>query len=106
MNRNHPPETLTNHAMLVIWGQFAQCIGLIEKVQSVTLHQKTVLHRPQTKVLEFFVAILAGLEHLQELSRSAHPIDQDQAVAKAWQQPKWADYSAIFEVFLMLVNQT
>jgi hypothetical protein len=35
------------------------------------------------------------LEHLQDLSRSAHPIDQDQAVAKAWRQAGWADYSGV-----------
>ena len=86
---------LTHHAMLVAWGEFAQSIGLIQDVESVPLHQKTVTHRPQTKILEFFLAILAGLEHLQDLSRSAHPIDQDQAVAKAWRQPGWADYSGV-----------
>jgi len=86
---------LTHHAMLVAWGEFAQSIGLIQEVESVPLHQKTVTHRPQTKILEFLIAILAGLEHLQDLSRSAHPIDQDQAVAKAWLQPGWADYSGV-----------
>lgn len=94
MSESHP-ETLTHHAMLVVWGQFAQSIGLIDKIQSVSLHQKTVEHSPQRKILEFLVAILAGLEHLQDLSRSAHPIDQDQAVAKAWGQAGWADYSGV-----------
>jgi hypothetical protein len=86
---------LTHHAMLVAWGEFAQNIGLIQEIESVSLHQKTVTHRPQTKILECFVAILAGLEYLKDLSRSAHPIDQDQAVAKAWGQPAWADYSGV-----------
>jgi hypothetical protein len=86
---------LTYHAMLVVWGQFAQSMGLIEGIEAVPLHQKTVHHRPQTKILECLVAILAGLEHLQDLSRSAHPIDQDKAVAKAWRQPAWADYSGV-----------
>jgi hypothetical protein len=94
MNKDHP-ETLTHHAMLVIWGQFARSIGLIDQIHSIPLHQKTVTHSPQRKILEFLVAILAGLEHLQDLSRSAHPIDQDQAVAKAWQQTGWADYSGV-----------
>ncbi|RPI78688.1 MAG: hypothetical protein EHM41_24485 [Chloroflexi bacterium] len=89
------PDTITHHAMLVAWGQFAQNIGLIGAIETVVLHQKKVEHSPQTKVLEFFVAILAGLQHLQELSRSAHPIDQDQAVAKAWLQTGWADYSGV-----------
>jgi len=86
---------LTHHAMLVAWGEFAQSVGLIQEIESVSLHQKTVTHRPQTKILEFFVAILAGLEYLKDLSRSAHPIDQDQAVAKAWRQSAWADYSGV-----------
>ena len=94
MSQNHP-EMLTQHAMLVVWGQFAQSIGLIGQTQSVSLHQKTIAHSPQRKVLEFLVAILAGLEHLQDLSRSAHPIDQDQAVAKSWGQTGWADYSGV-----------
>ncbi|MGD1993840.1 MAG: hypothetical protein PVI59_11660, partial [Anaerolineae bacterium] len=80
-------DSLTHHAMLVAWGQFAQSIGLVEAIESLPLHQKGIRHQPQTKVLEFFVAILAGLEHLKDLSRSAHPIDQDQAVATAWHQP-------------------
>jgi len=94
MSQNHS-ETLTQHAMLVVWGQFAQSIGLIDQTQPVSLHQKTMAHSPQRKVLEFLVAILAGLEHLQDLSRSAHPIDQDQAVAKSWRQTGWADYSGV-----------
>jgi hypothetical protein len=89
------PDTITHHAMLVAWGQFAQGIGLIEKIESVVLRQKKVEHRPQAKILEFLVAILAGLPYLQDISRSAHPIDQDQSVAKAWMQASWADYSGV-----------
>jgi hypothetical protein len=88
-------EAFTTHAMLVIWGQFAQCLGLVQRLEAVPLHQKTVTHRPQTKVLEFLVAILGGFQHLQDISRSAHPLDQDQAVARAWGQPGWADYSGV-----------
>ena len=92
---NNEIESFTQHAMLVVWGQFAQSLGLVQAVQAVPLHQKSVDHRPQTKILEFFVAIVAGLAHLKDLSRAAHPIDQDQAVAHAWQQPGWADYSGV-----------
>jgi len=88
-------ETLTQHAMLVVWGQFGQSMGLIDKIHSLSCGQKTVRHSPQRKILEFLVAILAGLEHLPDLSRAAHPIDQDQAVAKAWGQSDWADYSGV-----------
>ena len=81
--------------MRVVWSQFSQSIGLIDPIHSVALHQKIVKYSLQTKVLEFLVAILAGLEHLQDISRSAHPIDQDQAVAKDWRQAGWADYSGV-----------
>jgi hypothetical protein len=74
---SQPEQELTQHAMLVLWGQFAQRIGLIKKLEAIPLHQKTYTHQPQTKVLEFFVAILAGLPHLKDISRSAHPLDQD-----------------------------
>ena len=96
---------LTHHAMLVAWGEFAQCLGLIEEIENVPLHQKTVTHRPQTKILEFFVAILAGLEYLKDLSRSAHPVDQDQAVAKAWVQAAWADYSGVSRTLTTLSQE-
>ena len=86
---------MTQHAMLVIWGLFAQRIGLIEAIEAVKLKQKVRTHQPQTKVLEFLVAMLAGLPHLQDISRSAHPLDQDQLVAEAWEQPAWADYSGV-----------
>ena len=46
-------------------------------------------------MLESLVAILAGLKHLQDISRSAHPLDRDQAVAQAWEQSGWADYSGV-----------
>jgi hypothetical protein len=52
-------------------------------------------HTPQSKVLEFLVAHLAGLEYLKDLSHSAHPLDKDQAVARAWGQSNWADSSGV-----------
>lgn len=87
--------SLTQHALLVAWGQFAHCLGLVSELEGVPLRQKTVVHRPQTKVLEFLVAILAGLPHLKDISCSAHPLDQDQVVARAWGQAAWADYSGV-----------
>src|SRR5215468_1312148 len=85
----------TQHAFLVAWGWFAEQLGLIQQLQAVSLKQKHYHHRPQTKVLELLVAILAGLQHLQEISLAAHPLDKDQAVAHAWAQPAWADYSGV-----------
>jgi hypothetical protein len=102
------PETspqLTQHAMLVIWGLCARRIGLVQAIEGVKLKQKTRDHRPQTKVLEFLVAILAGLPHLQDISRSAHPLDQDQVVAEAWGQPAWADYSGVSRTLQQLSSE-
>jgi hypothetical protein len=95
MSNSALPIQQTQHAFLVAWGWFAQHLGLIEQLQAVSLQQKHYHHQPQTKVLEFLVAILAGLEHLQEISLAAHPLDKDQAVAQAWAQPAWADYSGV-----------
>jgi len=88
-------EKLTQHAMLVVWGLYARQIGLVKAIEKVKLRQKMRTHQPQTKVLEFLVAILAGLPHLKDISRSAHPLDQDPMTAEAWEQPAWADYSGV-----------
>ena len=64
-----PQAVLTTHAMLVAWGAYAQQIGLVKRLNEVEMKQKSRVHRPQTKVLEFLVAILAGLPHLQDISR-------------------------------------
>ncbi len=85
----------TEHALLVLLGQYAQHVGLIQALMDVPLHQKTYIHSPQTKVLEFLVAILAGLPYLEDISRDPRPLDQDRAVAYAWQQTAWADYSGV-----------
>jgi hypothetical protein len=95
MSNSETPTQNTQHAFLVAWGWFAEHLGLIQQLQAVSLKQKHYHHRPQTKVLEFLVAILAGLQHLQEISLAAHPLDKDQAVARAWAQPAWADYSGV-----------
>lgn len=95
---------MTQHAMLVIWGLFARRIGLVEAIEAVKLKQKKRDHTPQTKVLEFLVAILAGLPYLQDISRSAHPLDQDSIVAEAWGQPAWADYSGVSRTLSQLTT--
>jgi len=58
------PEQETQHALLVVWGKFAQEIGLIAGIEAVKIGQKNYEHPPQAKVLELFVAILAGAKHL------------------------------------------
>jgi len=100
----HQEATLTHHALLLAWGQFAQCIELVAKLEAVALSQKTVDHSPQRKVLEFFVAILGGLAHLKDLSYAAHPLDQDQAVAQAWGQTGWADHSGVSRTLTALTQ--
>jgi hypothetical protein len=102
---NEVQGTLTQHAMLVAWGLYAQHLGLVESIEQVEMKQKTRQHKPQSKVLEFFVAILAGLPHLQDISRSAHPLDQDQIVAEAWGQVGWADYSGVSRTLQQVSHQ-
>src|SRR5215210_3763874 len=62
-------QPVTDHALLVLLGHFAQHLGLVSLLETVPLPQKTVDHSPQTKLIEFLVAILAGLPHLQDLNR-------------------------------------
>lgn len=88
-------EQETQHALLIPWGYFAREIGLISGIEAVELSQKVYEHTPQAKVLEFLVAILSGAKHLQEISLAAHPLDKDLAVAQAWGQPGWAEYTGI-----------
>ena len=85
----------TDHAMLVVWGQFANCLGIPQAFADVPMSQKTVSHTPQSKVLEFLVAILGGLPYAKDISKAAQPLDQDQAVAKAWGVEGWADCSGV-----------
>jgi hypothetical protein len=92
-HKRHVQET--QHAFLVVWGQYAQEIGLLDKLEAVKLRQKTYQHTPQRKVLEFLASTLMGLKHLQDISLAAHPLDKDQAAAEAWGQAAWADYTGI-----------
>lgn len=85
----------TQHALLIPWGQFAQEIGLLSGIEAVKLSQKVYEHSPQKKVLEFLVAILSGAKYLQDVSLAAHPLDKDVAVAQAWGQQGWADYTGV-----------
>jgi hypothetical protein len=95
MSSNESDVQHTQHAFLVVWGWFGEHIGLIRRLLAVPLRQKRYHHTPQSKVLEFLVAILAGLKYLQDISLSAHPLDKDPAVAQAWGQAGWADYSGV-----------
>jgi len=96
MSENIQADTQeTDHAMLVVWGQFANCLGIPQAFAEVPMSQKTVIHTPHNKVLEFLVANLAGLPYAKDISQAPQPLDQDQAVAKAWGVDSWADYSGV-----------
>jgi hypothetical protein len=98
MSETNPGQamvTLTDHAMLVVWGEYARKIGLIQALQRVDIPQKTYDHTPQTKLIEFLVNTLAGCAHLKDLDEGHHPITHDQAVAEAWGVPGWAHYSSV-----------
>ena len=88
-------ERDTQHALMIAWGHFAREIGLISGIEAIELNQKVYEHTPQAKVIEFLVAILSGAKHLQDISLAAHPLDKDLAVAEAWGQAHWADYSGV-----------
>ena len=88
-------EQDTQHALLVPWGHFAREIGLLAGIEAIKLSQKVYEHTPQAKVIEFLVAILSGAKYLQDISLAAHPLDKDLAVAEAWAQAGWADYTGV-----------
>jgi hypothetical protein len=88
-------EQDTQHALLVPWGHFAKEIGLLSGIEAVKINQKIYEHTPQAKVVEFLVAILSGAKYLQDISLAAHPLDKDVAVAEAWGQAGWADYTGV-----------
>jgi hypothetical protein len=95
MSQSKEQSEATQHALLIALGECAKRSGFIDQVNRVEMHQKTVVHNPQEKVMEFFVAQLAGLPYLKDISRAAHPLDQDGAAAMAWGQRAWADYSGV-----------
>lgn len=97
-------QQMTQHAMLGIWGLFARRMGLVQAIETIQLKQKTRTHTPPTKVLEFLVAMLGGLSHLQDISRSSHPLDQDHLLAEAWGQLAWADYSGVSRALSQLTT--
>jgi len=101
-----PTATLTSHAMLVPWGFFAQRIGLVATLEGVPIPQRRREYTPPTKLIEFLVSILAGCVYLQDISRAPHPLDQDSAVAQAWGQEGWADYSGVSRTLKACTEET
>ncbi len=95
IERSAVSAVLTSHAMLVLWGLVAQKIGLLKALESVPIPQRSREHTPQSKLILFLVSILSGCAYLQDISRGPHPLGRDAAVARAWGQPGWADYSGV-----------
>lgn len=86
---------VTDHALLVLLGQFAQHLGLVDLLEAVPIAQKTVDHRPQTKRIQFLIGILAGLDYLQDFNDAPDPRIRDTAVMRAWRQGAFAHYSSL-----------
>lgn len=85
----------TQHAMLIVWGHYARCIGLLEGLASVPILQKVVSYTPQGKLTEFLLGLLAGIEYLTDLSEGAAPLVKDPEVAVAWELAGLADASGV-----------
>jgi hypothetical protein len=86
---------LTQHALLVAWGEFAHEIGLLHQLSQVPIPQKSVVHTPQAKVLTFLMGILTGIEHLKDLNQGAHPLAHDWPAIRAWGLVALAHYTNV-----------
>jgi hypothetical protein len=90
-----PTVQPTQHAMLVVWGHFAQTLPLFSLLAAVPVAEKTVQHTPQAKLLTLLLGILVGSEHLRDLSAGATPLCRDPAVAAAWGLPTLPSASSV-----------
>ncbi|KRT67983.1 MAG: hypothetical protein XU15_C0035G0004 [candidate division NC10 bacterium CSP1-5] len=99
-------DVTTDHALLVLLGQYARHLGLIEQLEAVPLDQRTRDHTPQTKLIQFWVGVLAGLEHLQDFNDAPQPLVKDQAVIASWGQPAFAHYSGVSRTLDAADDQT
>lgn len=90
-----PAQEPTQHALLLAWGHFAQSLDLLAQLATVPLAQKTVHHAPAAKLLTCLVGVLAGNEHLVDLSHGPAPIEQDAALAAAWDLLTFPEASSV-----------
>jgi hypothetical protein len=89
-------DATTGHAWLVVLGYFAQALGLVTGLEAVPLGQRKGPDcGPQTKLIEFLVGILGGVEYLQDLNLSDDPIAKDPTVIEAWGQDAFVHYSGV-----------
>jgi hypothetical protein len=89
-------DATTGHAWLVVLGYFAQALGLVGGLEAVPLGQRKGPEcGPQTKLIEFLVGILGGIEYLQDLNLSDDSIAKDPTVIEAWGQAAFVHYSGV-----------
>jgi hypothetical protein len=89
-------DATTEHAWLVVLGHLAQVLGLVVGLEEVPIGQRQgSKHTPQSKVIEFLVGILGGIDYLQDLNLGARPIASDATIAHAWAQETFAHYSGV-----------
>jgi len=81
--------------MLVAFGEFFSQHGLIERLMQVPIAQKTHTFRPQTKLVEFLVGTMSGIEYLQDLNDGPQPVAKDTVVSRAWEQAGFAHFSGV-----------
>ena len=88
-------ELDTEHALLVAWGLFAQQMGLLKGLEDVPVNMGTGVYTPQTKLIEFLIAVLAGVDRLRELNEGERPLAEDVSIAVAWLREGLAHYSGV-----------
>ena len=89
------PLVNTEHGLLVAFGEFLQQHGLIQRLMTVPINQKTVSFVPQTKLIEFLAGIMSGMAYLSDLNDGPRPLVNDPIVARAWGQAAFAHYSSV-----------
>lgn len=88
-------EATTEHALLVVLGEFARHVGLVDRLRGVPLGQQTRHFSPQDKLIQMLVGILAGLDYLQDFTQAAQPLVKDTVVASSWGQVGFAHQSGV-----------
>lgn len=101
-------DASTEHAWLVVLGHFAQALGVVSGLSQVHLEQRQGVDKlpPQTKLIEFLVGIVGGIEQLQELNQGAQPIVKDPTIAQAWGQALFRHYSQVSRTLEAADEQT
>lgn len=92
--------------MLVAFGEFLSQHGLLDRLRAVPIGQKTRGLSPQTKLIEFLIGIMSGIEHLQDLNDGPRPLVGDAVVARAWGVPGFAHYSGVSRTLAVCDEET